>query len=105
MGDFSNCPNLELAILPDTVTSIKNYAFFRSAKLRNVIVKASTPPALENKDAFNGVDSNFIIYVPDASVEAYKTATNWNAYADRIVPLSQLATDNQTLYEEIEEYL
>lgn len=105
MGDFSNCPNLELAILPDTVTSIKDYAFFRSAKLRNVIVKASTPPALENKDAFNGVDSNFIIYVPDASVAAYREASVWSSYASRIFPISQLSTDNPDLYNEIKEYL
>lgn len=105
MGDFSNCPNLEMVILPDTVAAIKNYAFFRSAKLRNVIVKASTPPALENKDAFNGVDSNFIIYVPDASVAAYREATNWSSYASRIFPVSQLATDNPDLYNEIKGYL
>mgnify|MGYP000472681990 CR=1 FL=1 len=30
-----------------------------------------------------------IIYVPDDSVEAYKTATNWSNYADRIRPISE----------------
>lgn len=30
------------------------------------------------------------IYVPDALVSSYKTATNWSAYADIIVPLSTL---------------
>ena len=30
------------------------------------------------------------IYVPDDKVDALKTATNWSAYADIIVPLSTL---------------
>lgn len=29
------------------------------------------------------------IYVPDALVESYKTATNWSTYADQILPLSE----------------
>ena len=31
------------------------------------------------------------IYVPDNMVESLKSATNWSAYADIIVPLSTLA--------------
>ena len=30
------------------------------------------------------------IYVPDELVDSYKSATNWSAYADIIVPLSTL---------------
>ena len=30
------------------------------------------------------------IYVPDSLVDSYKSATNWSAYADIIVPLSTL---------------
>ena len=29
------------------------------------------------------------IYVPDESVDAYKAATNWVAYEDKIIPISQ----------------
>ena len=32
---------------------------------------------------------DFTIYVPDALVEQYKTATNWSKYADKIKPLSE----------------
>jgi hypothetical protein len=32
--------------------------------------------------------NNCPIYVPDAAVEAYKTATNWSQYSDRIYPIS-----------------
>ena len=40
-----------------------------------------------------GTGSNYAtigkIYVPDNSVDAYKAATNWSQYADRIKPLSE----------------
>jgi hypothetical protein len=47
------------------------------------------------------------IYVPDESVEAYKTATNWNTYASRILPISEYAMvilprENYTLTSEVQ---
>ena len=30
------------------------------------------------------------VYVPDELVDAYKTATNWVAFADQIKPISEL---------------
>jgi hypothetical protein len=38
---------------------------------------------------FAGTKSTLTIYVPDESVEAYKGATNWSAYADQIKPISE----------------
>jgi len=36
--------------------------------------------------AFNGTN-NCPIYTPSASVEAYKTASEWSTLADRIFPI------------------
>lgn len=43
-------------------------------------VKAVTPPTLGTSNLSNAVT----IYVPAESVEAYKAASNWSAYADKI---------------------
>lgn len=46
-------------------------------------IKATTPPTLWYADT-NGVTAR--IYVPAASVAAYKSATNWSRYANYIFP-------------------
>lgn len=103
---FTRCHSLEVAILPQSLTTIAHYAFSAIQNDGFVIVsKSEIPPSL-------GSISNSLIsqiYVPDDGtgtvVQAYKTATNWSAYASRIFPISQLATDNPELFAEIEEYL
>lgn len=40
-------------------------------------------------DAYTAFAETTNIYVPDALVESYKTATNWSTYADQIHPLSE----------------
>ena len=75
-------PNyLKSVVLPSTITSIGNYQLGSHKLLEYVVCKAITPPSL-GTSAISG--NNCPIYVPDASVEAYKTATNWNAHASRI---------------------
>ena len=96
---------VSLAILPETLTSISNYAFADYGNSANlvVVIKAAAPPSMgANPFSSTGVSA---IYVPDASVEAYKTATGWGSYESLIKPISKLATDNPTLYEEIKDYL
>lgn len=78
---------LEFLRLPDTLVDISNYAFQINTNLQIVICEAVNPPTAA-VGIFNG--SNCPIYVPDASLEAYKTATNWSAYADRIRPISEI---------------
>ena len=58
---------------------------FQFSSLEKIFIKPTTPPTLY-KDAFWG--TTFPIYVPDASVDAYKAATNWSDWADRIFPES-----------------
>ena len=94
-GIFSFCPNLVLVDLGENCSSIGNESFGRgvgtSGNNITIICRASTPPTLGG--AFFGytVVNAAIegIYVPDESIEAYKTATNWSAYANKILPLSQ----------------
>lgn len=106
-GVLGNCQNLEWVVCGANTLDIGTYAMRYCSSLVVVVVQASTPPTLGgmvwgNTPIASGTGS---IYVPDTSVEAYKTATNWNSYASRIFPISQLATNNPELYAEIEEYL
>ncbi len=84
--------------IPDSVTEIGNSAFAECRGLINVYCKASTPPTV-GEDAFKymywdieSLSMDFImknlnctIYVPRASVETYKSATNWKDYDSQIV--------------------
>lgn len=83
---FYKCTSLGVVELL-VVTGIGNAAFHSCTNLQSVLVRTSTPPTL-GSNVFYG--STCPIYVPDASLEAYKTATNWNTYADRIHPLSEI---------------
>ena len=94
-GIFSYCKNLVLVDLGENCSSIGNESFGRwvgtAGKNITIICRASTPPTLGGAIINKGWVKATIgeIYVPDDSVEAYKTATNWSAYANIILPLSQ----------------
>ena len=97
---FYQCPNLKVAVMRDIVT-IANRGF-RESPLETVVINNVTPPTIA---ANTFIGSSCPIYVPDVNVETYKSASNWIDYASRIKGISELATDNPTLYAEIEEYL
>lgn len=79
---------LEKIDIPATCTSIPAYSFYNYGRLEEIIVRAITPPELVNTNALQNTN-NCPIYVPDAALEVYKTATNWSQYQDRIKPLSE----------------
>lgn len=83
---FQDCNSLTSITIPSGVTSISDRAFEYCDRLRSVTVNASTPPTLGSY-VFNGVDYYMKIYVPAASVDAYKAASGWSDYADRIKPI------------------
>ena len=70
--------------IPENVTSIGAQAFRRCSQLNRVYLTSTTPPVLANSNAFQDVYSNMKIYVPQGSLEAYKTADNWTVYADKM---------------------
>ena len=84
---FSNCTSLTSVDGLSNVTSIGDYAFLNCSALTEFVLSVSAPPQLGN-GAFNSM--TFSIYVPDASLDTYRTATNWSAYASRIHPMSEL---------------
>lgn len=80
---FYSCTSLNSITLPDSLTGIEFQAFFNCASLSLVTSLPTVPPSLGN-DVFAGTHANLAIKVPAQSVNAYKTATNWNGYASII---------------------
>lgn len=118
---FLDCKELTECIIPDTVTDMSGYGIFQNADLRRVTVpknvtkinyvvfqgnknleyiifEPTTPPTIDSGNLTIS-SASCIFYVPDESVEAYKTATNWVGNASRIKPMSEFATDfpNETI--------
>jgi hypothetical protein len=84
---FTGCSSLEYIEFGENVTDILYAALSDCGSLTTVVCRATTPPALGSSFLTNS--NAAIIYVPDASVEAYKAATNWSQYQARIKPLSE----------------
>lgn len=98
---FTDCTALEKITIPNSVETIMEYAFkgctglteitigngivllsvecFNGcSSLTKIICWAATPPSIEDDEVFGGVPANCAIYVPEASVSAYKSAPYWN---------------------------
>ena len=92
-GIFSYCPHLVLVDIGENCTAIGDRSFGRGVGTQGIditlIVRASTPPTLGGSLTSTNSANIGSIFVPDASVEAYKQATNWSLYADVIKPLSE----------------
>lgn len=81
--------NIKDFMLPASLTGIQTNALTSNAAVSSFVFLATTPPSLHSS-GMNFMSSLLLtcIYVPDASVTAYKTATNWSSYANYIYPLS-----------------
>ena len=80
---FNDCSSLTSVTIPNSVTNIGSYAFQGCSSLQSITIQRTTPPSIGNNYVFS--DTNDCpIYVPEESVEAYKTARNWSNYASRI---------------------
>ena len=119
IGDyaFNGCPNLALTSLPEGITSIggsvfygcvllaemtclgnitriNNDAFYGCTKLSKfALPNITSVPTLSSANNFNNTpiaNGTGYIYVPDDLVESFKSATNWNTYADQIKAISEM---------------
>ena len=83
---FWACGSLKKATLPSTVSSIGDYAFQYSG-LTKITINATTPPTLGDY-VFEDASSLAHIYVPSASVNAYKAAWSDLASIIGVAPVS-----------------
>ena len=78
---FAYCTGLTSLSIPSGVTSIGAQAFANNPGIGAYHFYSSTPPTLSNSNAFSGISSDTKIYVPSASLNAYKGASNWSTYS------------------------
>ena len=81
------CNSLK-SIYLNRIESISSEAISKCTSLEYIYCKATTPPAISS-DTFKGNNSTWVWYVPDESVEIYKSATNYGNL--RIKPISEFA--------------
>ncbi|MBR5104847.1 MAG: leucine-rich repeat protein, partial [Alistipes sp.] len=83
---FDGCTSLTNITIPNSVTKIGSCAFYDCNKLSKVYCTPTTPPSgYYIKDMFKNNASGRVIYVPRASVRAYKKASVWSEYTNSIV--------------------
>lgn len=81
---FANCTSLQSITIPASVTSIGEYAFVYCTAMQEYHFTSINPPSLASSNVFQDIPNDCIIYVPQESVNAYKTAQHWSDYASKI---------------------
>ncbi len=79
---FYYCSGLKCLDIPGEVNRIDASAFRGCSSLEKIYFRSTTPPAGADKMLDNTNDCH--IYVPQASLEAYRAAEYWSNYASRI---------------------
>jgi hypothetical protein len=82
---FAGCVKLAGIDIPSGVTNIGNGAFSGCSLFTDMTCRATAPPTLGSGVFSSSNITN--IYVPGESVEAYKAANRWSAYASHIQPI------------------
>jgi hypothetical protein len=85
---FVNCDAVETLIVGSGLKETDMYAFSMT-NLKNVVCMAVTPPDLGMNSFYATNVSAATLYVPDESLEAYKTAPQWKNFGNK-KPLSQI---------------
>ena len=84
-GFCSQCIALQLLSLPSSLISIGSGLIWGVNGITTLLCYAITPPAVDS--SLNG--NPVAIYVPDESIDEYKSASVWSSHSSIIKPLSE----------------
>lgn len=95
---FELCREVEIINMPNLIGTSLSRTFYNCYKLHTLVLggdkESNTINTMASTNALTNAGTQTTtglrIYVPDDMVDAYKTATNWTAYADKIKPMSEL---------------
>ena len=90
---FRYCSSLDHLIVNASVTQLGEEIVANCNNLRYIKFLGTTVPTQQSNNSFGGMNNNVKIYVPDAALSDYQSASGWSNYSNRIFPMSQFATD------------
>ena len=93
---FYGCTSLTSITIPNSVTSIGQTAFACCTGLTSVTCEAVNLPEMEDDVFLDVFTSVATLYVPEESLEKYKTAAQWKEFGT-ILPISQVGTDLENI--------
>lgn len=80
-SSFRYCSGLTSITIPENVTSIEDKAFADCSSLTTIACHAVTPPTIYSS-TFYGVSKSIPVYVPENSVNSYKSASYWKEFTN-----------------------
>ena len=97
---YLNCSGLTSITIGNSVTSIGYSTFAGCSSLTSVTCLAENVPRTDSNEFYNVPQSTATLYVPETSVNAYKTAAKWKEFGN-IVGIDPTAVEevksNKTL--------
>lgn len=91
---FYNCTGLTELVLPSALTNISGGCFNGCKNiLKYDFTNCTRIPTLQNTQAFQSINANCKMYVPDALYDTWVTSTNWSTYASKIFKASEMPTE------------
>jgi hypothetical protein len=88
---MSGCRKTEIFYFGKSLSGYLHGTFFNCESVKAIVFRSEEPFSILDTTFAN--QSTVFFYVPRASVDAYKTATNWSAVADRIRAIEDYTVD------------
>lgn len=96
---FRSCSALKTVIAGSKITRIYDMAFNGCSNLTTFVLNCTTPPTLnEYSTYYNFTNSSIMIFVPEESISAYQSATNWSRTSTAFVDIDVFTDENQLSY-------